>query len=114
MQALLILYIKHGQDNTAKEYKQLKGLKKENLRDNMTNRELVLNMLAELSTKDISEVNSPETMDEHSEIARRGANVALEARLKLEEETGKKVVTSLNAKSISQNGIENNEKKNYE
>lgn len=96
-----IIY-KSWSDHTAKEYKQLKGLKKENLRDNMTNRELVLNMLAELSTKDISEVENPETMSEHKEVAKRGGGVALQARLQLEKETGQKVVTALNAKSVKQ------------
>ena len=57
---------------TAKEYKQFKGLKKENLRDNMTNKELVLNMLAELSTKEISEVQNPESFDEHIDVAKQG------------------------------------------
>ncbi|MDR0547328.1 MAG: hypothetical protein LBG77_07080 [Dysgonamonadaceae bacterium] len=85
---------------TAKEYKQFKGLKKENLRDNMTNKELVINMLAEISTKEISEVSNPGTMAEHEDIARRGGNIAKEARLKLETETGKKVVSPLNAKNI--------------
>ena len=85
---------------TAKEYKQFKGLKKENLRDNMTNKELVINMLAELSTKEISEVSNPETMPEHKDIAQRGGNIAKEARLKLEAETGKKVVSPLNVKNI--------------
>ena len=61
---------------TAKEYKQFKGLKKENLRDNMTNRELVLNMLAEISTKDISESRNPETLGEHAEVARQGCITA--------------------------------------
>jgi prophage antirepressor-like protein len=84
---------------TAKEYKELKGLKKENLRDNMTNKELVLNMLAELSTKEISEVVNPDSFDEHKDVAKRGGSVANEARIKLEEETGKKVVTPLNAKN---------------
>ena len=87
-------------DHTAKEYKRLKGLKKENLRDNMTNRELVLNMLAELSTKDISEANNPQTMGDHEQVAQQGGEVARNARLELEEKTGQKVVTSLNAKSI--------------
>lgn len=94
-----IIY-KTWSDNTAKEYKRLKGLKKENLRDNMTNRELVLNMLAELSTKDISEATNPISMDEHTDVARRGGNVAREARVRLEQETGKSVVTALNAKAI--------------
>jgi hypothetical protein len=85
---------------TAKEYKQYKGLTKENLRDNMTNKELVINMLAELSTKEISEVSNPERMSEHEDIARRGGNIARDARLKLEAETGKKVVSPLNAKNV--------------
>ena len=85
---------------TAKEYKKFKGLKKENLRDNMTNKELVINMLAELSTKEISEVSNPESLPEHAEVARRGGNIAKEARMKLEAETGKKVVSPLNTKSI--------------
>lgn len=84
-------------DKTAKEYKEYKGLKKENLRDNMTNKELVLNMLAELSTKEISEATDPETFDDHIDVARRGGDIAREARLKLESETGKEVVTPLNA-----------------
>ena len=83
---------------TAKEYKQFKGLKKENLRDNMTNRELVLNMLAELSTKDISESQNPETFGEHMDVARQGGEIARHARMELETKTGKPVVTSLNAK----------------
>ena len=94
-----IIY-KTWSDHTTKEYKVLKGLKKENLRDNMTNRELVLNMLAELSTKDISEVTNPQTMAEHSIVAQKGGEIARNARLELEAETGQKVVTSLNAKSI--------------
>ena len=85
---------------TAKEYKSFKGLKKENLRDNMTNKELVLNMLAELSTKEISEVTDPESFEEHMDVACRGGGVAREARLKLEEETGRKVVTPQNAKGM--------------
>ncbi|WP_288206506.1 Bro-N domain-containing protein [uncultured Parabacteroides sp.] len=85
---------------TAKEYKQFKNLKKENLRDNMTNKELVLNMLAELSTKEISEAIGPDSFDEHSEVARQGATVARNARLELEEKTGQPVVTPLNAKNI--------------
>lgn len=85
---------------TAREYKQLKGLKKENLRDNMSNKELVLNMLAELSTKEISEVRNPQTFPDHKDVAKRGGGVAKEARLKLEAETGKKVVTSQNAKHL--------------
>ena len=86
-------------DMTAKEYKQFKGLKKENLRDNMTNKELVLNMLAELSTKEISEVTDPETFSDHMDIAHQGGEVARNARLELEAKTGKKVISPLNAKS---------------
>lgn len=92
-------------DKTAKEYKQFKGLKKENLRDNMTNKELVLNMLAELSTKEISEATQPETLDDHKDVAKRGGNIAREARLRLEEETGKPVISPLSAKDYLQ--IEN-------
>ena len=99
-------------DKTAKEYKKFKGLKKENLRDNMTNTELVLNMLAELSTTKISETQNPDTFNEHADIARRGGNIARDARLKLEEETGKKVVTPLNAKAVIQlNSNDDNNKK---
>ena len=85
---------------TAKEYKQFKGLRKENLRDNMTNKELVLNMLAELSTKEISEVQNPESFDEHIDVAKQGGTIALNARLELEKKTGKSVVTPLNAKDV--------------
>jgi len=74
-------------DKTSKEYKKFKSLKKENLRDNMTNKELILNMLAELSTKEISEVTNPESFPEHEDVAKRGGNIAKEARLKLEAET---------------------------
>lgn len=86
-------------DMTAKEYKQFKGLKKENLRDNMTNKELVLNMLAELSTKEISEVSDPSTFNEHMDIAQQGGEVARNARLELEAKTGKKVISPMNAQS---------------
>ena len=85
-------------DKTAKEYKKFKGLKKENLRDNMTNAELVLNMLAELSTKQISESTNPESFYEHSQVAQQGGEVAKNARLELETKTGKKIVSPLNAK----------------
>jgi hypothetical protein len=87
-------------DRTTKEYKILKGLKKENLRDNMTNTELILNMLAEASTKDISEVVVPENFEESKKVAEQGGNVAKVARKELEAKTGKKVVTSLNAKAV--------------
>lgn len=84
--------------NTTKEYKVLKGLRKENLRDNMTNTELILNMLAEASTKDISQATDPDSVEDSKEVARQGGNVAKVARLELEARTGRKVVTSLNAK----------------
>jgi hypothetical protein len=87
-------------DKTTKEYKILKGLKKENLRDNMTNTELILNMLAEASTKDISQAINPETFDESKKVAQQGGNVAKVARQELESKTGKKVVTALNAKAV--------------
>ena len=86
-------------DMTSKEYKQFKGLKKENLRDNMTNKELVLNMLAELATKEISEISDPETFNDHMDIAQQGGEVARNARLELEAKTGKRVISPLNAKS---------------
>ena len=82
---------------TTKEYKILKGLKKENLRDNMTNTELILNMLAEASTKDISQAVNPETFEESKKVAKQGGNVAKVAMKELEAKTGKKVVTALNA-----------------
>jgi hypothetical protein len=89
-------------DKTTKEYKVLKGLKKENLRDNMTNTELILNMLAEASTKDISQAVHPETFGESQKVAQQGGNVARVALKELEAKTGKKVVTELNAKSLGQ------------
>ncbi len=82
---------------TAKEYKEYKGLKKENLRDNMTNKELVLNMLAELSTKEISETKNPKNFSDHIQNAVDGASIAKNARIELEEKTGRQVVTPLNA-----------------
>lgn len=86
-------------DMTAKEYKMFKGLKKENLRDNMTNKELVLNMLAELSTKEISESKQPSSFDEHKQVAHDGGEIARNARIELEAKTGKVVVSNLNAKT---------------
>jgi hypothetical protein len=87
-------------DKTTKEYKVLKGLKKENLRDNMTNTELILNMLAEASTKDISVATNPKDFEESKIVAKQGGNVANVARLELEAKTGKKVVSELNAKDV--------------
>ena len=92
-----IIY-KTWSDMTAREYKKFKGLRKENLRDNMTNKELVLNMLAELSTKEISESRQPGTFGEHIDIAKAGGEVARNARLELEQKTGKPVISPLNAK----------------
>lgn len=84
-------------EKTTKEYKVFKGLKKENLRDNMTNTELILNMLAEASTKDISTATNPKDFEESKKVARQGGNVANVARLELEAKTGKKVISPLNA-----------------
>lgn len=86
-------------EKTTKEYKVLKGLKKENLRDNMTNTELILSMLAEASTKDISQAVNPESFEESQRVAQQGGNVAKVARQELEAQTGKKVVSELNAKT---------------
>ncbi|MFY7666148.1 Bro-N domain-containing protein [Flavobacterium sp.] len=85
---------------TTREYKILKGLKKENLRDNMTNTELILNMLAEASTKDISEATNPKDFEESKKVAEQGGNVAKVARKELEAKTGKNVISSLNAKEL--------------
>lgn len=83
---------------TTKEYKQYKGLKKENLRDNMTNEELILNMLAELSTTSITKAKNPQTLDENKQCAKEGGNVARVAREELESKTGRQVVSPLSAK----------------
>ena len=99
---------------TSKEYKKFKGLKKENLRDNMTNTELVLNMLAELSTKQISEASEPDTFNEHIDGAKQGGEVARNARLELEAKTGKKVVSPFNAKTGLRLNQENKEKSDNE
>ena len=83
---------------TAKEYKKFKGLKKENLRDNMTNEELVLNMLAELSATSITKAKNPQTLEENAHCAHEGGNVAAVARRELESKTGRSIVTPLNAR----------------
>ena len=83
---------------TAREYKHLKGLRQENLRDNMTNEELVMNMLAELTTTNITKEEHPQTMSEHARVAARGGSVAKVAKEAFEEKTGNKVVSSLNMK----------------
>lgn len=85
---------------TVKEYKQHKGLKKQNLRVNMTSTELILNMLAEASTKDISQANNPNTFDQSMTIAKQGGNVAKVAREELERQTGKSVISSDNAATL--------------
>jgi len=90
-------------EKTTKEYKILKGLKKENLRDNMTNTELILNMLAEASTKDISQAINPKNFTESKKVAQQGGNVAKVALKELEDKTGKKVVTAISAKTLLEN-----------
>ena len=84
---------------TTKEYKRYKGLKKENLRDNMTNTELILNMLAESATTDLSKEQKPETFDENMNVAHKGGKVARSARKELEKQLGHSIVTPLNAKT---------------
>ena len=86
---------------TTRQYKNLKGLKKENLRDNMTDTELVLTMLAEASTRDISKATKPESFDENVKVAKRGGNVANVARQQLEAETDQPVITSQNAAQLN-------------
>lgn len=86
---------------TTRQYKNLKGLKKENLRDNMSDTELVLTMLAEASTRDISKATKPEGFDENVKVAKRGGNVANVARQQLEAETGLPVITSQNAAQLN-------------
>ena len=86
---------------TTKQYKNYKGLKKENLRDHMTNMELVLNMLAEASTTEISKDKKPRTFSENRKVAQKGGDVAKAARKELENTTGKKVITRQNAKSLN-------------
>lgn len=85
-------------DKTTKEYKQYKGLKKESLRDNMTNTELILNMLAEAATTDLSKSEQPATFEQNAQVAHRGGKVAREARLALEKELGQTVISPMNAK----------------
>ena len=87
---------------TTRQYKHLKGLKKENLRDNMTTLELVLNMLAEATTTELSKEHQPETFEENKEIARRGGKIAGETRKSIEADTGKPVITSQNAAQLHQ------------
>lgn len=89
---------------SVREYKEYKGLKKQNLRDNMTSTELILNMLAEASTTDISKAIDPKTLEESKQIARKGGNVAKVARMELEKQTGKSVLSAENASTLRQIG----------
>lgn len=82
---------------TTREYKDFKGLKKENLRDNMSTTELILNMLAETATKDITEATNPQGLDENKQVAQDGGSIAGDARKSIEARTGKPVITSKNA-----------------
>jgi len=84
-------------DKSVKDYKKLKGLKKENLRDNMSNLELVLNMLAEASTSEISKKKQPNGLEENKDIARKGGNAAKQARLEIEKQTGESIISSKRA-----------------
>ena len=97
---------------TTKQYKNYKDLKKENLRDHMSNLELVLHMLAEASTTEISKDKKPKTFSENKIVAKKGGDVAKAARLQLESTTGKKVVTKLNAKQLDQKKTKEINKKN--
>lgn len=90
---------------TTKEYKRLKDLKKENLRDNMTNMELVLNMLAETATTEISQKRKPKGLDKNKQVAQEGGSVAGNARKEIEEKTGKSIVTDANVKSLRAKNI---------
>lgn len=87
-------------DRSIKNYKKFKGLKKENLRDNMSNLELVLNMLAEASTTEISKKRKPQGLENNKVVARAGGNAAKKARLEIEKQTGESVITAKNAKVL--------------
>ena len=87
-------------DRSVRDYKKFKGLKKENLRDNMTNLELVLNMLAEASTTEISKKQKPKGLEENKKVAQRGGFAAKKARLEIEKQTGESVIISKNAKKL--------------
>lgn len=90
---------------TTRRYKSLKGLKKENLRDNMTTTEIILNMLAETATKEISKQENPTSFDENKKIAQRGGKIAGSARMELEKEIGKSVISDKNASEIHANEL---------
>ncbi|GHU59119.1 phage antirepressor [Clostridia bacterium] len=100
--ALTDLMSKTWSGMTTREYKKFKDLKKENLRDNMTNTELVLNMLAEVATTDISVARQPNGFSESAEVAVEGATAAKVAREQIEKSTGKPAVSKLNAKNLGQ------------
>ena len=85
---------------TIKEYKKIKGLKKENLRDNMTSLELALNILAETSTTELSKTINPRSLDSNKDVARRGGKIAGDARKNIESQTGRSVISSNNSKSL--------------
>ena len=87
---------------TVKQYKNFKSLKNESLRDNMTNLELVLNMLAEATTAEISKENNPVTFDDNKKIAKKGGEIAGDTREKIEQQTGKNIVSSQNAKLLKE------------
>ncbi len=91
-------------DKNVRDYKKFKGLKKENLRDNMTNLELVLNMLAEASTAEISKKKKPEGWESNKQVARRGGVAAKKARIEIEKQTGESVIVSKNAKNLITKG----------
>lgn len=97
-------------DRDVKAYKKLKGLKKENLRDNMTNLELVLNMLAEASTTEISKEKEPKGINENIDVAQKGGNAAKKARVEIEKQTGKSIISSKNAQSLLQKSDDENKK----
>jgi hypothetical protein len=88
-------------DLTVKQYKSLKNLKKENLRDNITNMELVLNMLAETATTEISKAKLPEGLEQNRKVAREGGSIAGNARKEIEQKTGNKVISEKNAKELN-------------
>jgi len=87
-------------DKSVRQYKNFKGLKKQNLRDNMTNLELVLNMLAEASTTEISKEQKPKGLNENKKVAKEGGNVAKQARITLEKQTGKSIISPKNATQL--------------
>ena len=111
--ALIDIIYQAWAGKTAKEYKKFKGLKKENLRDNMTNEELVLNMLAELSATSITKAKNPQTLEENALCAHEGGTVAAVARRELESKTGRSIVTPLNARDYFEAQIESKKEQLY-